>query len=97
MKFNIEVGKSANDDLYYYDKFDQRIIVKAIIKYLQLDANIDPRKRKQLRSNPIAPWELRLGKYRIFYEIKEIQEVRVLAIGHKEHNELFIRGKKVEI
>jgi len=97
MKFNIEVGKSANDDLNYYDKFDQRIIVKAIIKYLQTDVNIDSRKRNQLRSNPIAPWELRLGKYRIFYEIKEIQEVRVLAIGHKEHNELFIRGKKVEI
>ena len=97
MKFNIEVGKSANDDLIYYDKFDQRMIVNAITKYLQSDANIDSRKRKQLRPNPVAPWELRLGKYRIFYEIKEIHEARVLAIGHKEHSELFIRGKKVEI
>ena len=48
MKFSIETGKSANDDLNYYDKFDQRIIVNAIIRYLQLDANIDSRKRKQL-------------------------------------------------
>ncbi len=97
MKFNIEIGQSANDDLNYYDKFDQRIIVTAIIKYLQLDANIETRKRKHLRPNPVALWELRVGKYRIFYEIRKNHRVKVLAIGHKERNELFIRGKEVEI
>ena len=97
MKFNIKVGKSANDDLNYYGKFDQAIIVKAITKYLELHANIETRKRKQLRPNPIVPWELRVGKYRIFYEIKEINKVKVIAIGHKEHNELFIQGRKLEL
>lgn len=97
MNYNVEVGQSANGDLNYYDKFDQKIIVKAILKHLQADANIETRKRKQLLPNPIAPWELRVGKYRIFYEITEKQIVKILAVGHKEHNELFIRGKKVEI
>ena len=97
MKYNIKFGRSANDDLNYYDTFDQRIIVKAILKYLQVDANIETRKRRRLRPNPIGPWELRIGKYRIFYEITESQIVKVLAVGHKEHSELFIRGKKVEI
>ena len=97
MKYNIDIKKSANDDLLYYDTFEQRIIVKAILKYLQFDANIETRKRKQLRSNPVAPWELKIGKYRVFYEVAEEQKVKVLAIGHKDHNELFIQGRKVQI
>jgi hypothetical protein len=72
-------------------------LLKAIFKFLGVDANIETKKRKPLRPNPIAPWELRIGKYRVFYEIKEEWLVRVLAIGHKEHNDLFIRGERVEI
>ena len=97
MDYNIEFGQSANDDLNYYEKYDQKIIVKAILEYLKTDANIESRKRKQFRPNPIAPWELRVGKYRIFYEITERQIVKILVVGHKEHNELFVRGRKVEI
>ncbi len=97
MNYNIEFGQSASDDLNYYEKYDQKIIVKTILEYLKTDANIESRKRKHLRPNPIAPWELRVGKYRIFYEIAESQIVKILAVGHKEHNELFVRGRKVEI
>ncbi len=92
----VEVGQSANNDLNFYKKYEQKIIVKCILTYLHFDANNETRKRKKLRPNPIAPWELRIGKYRIFYEINQ-KTAKVLAIGHKEHNELFIRGKKVEI
>ena len=49
-----------------------------------------------MRPNPLAPWELRIGDRRVFYEVRE-GSVRVLAIGHKVHNELFIRGQKVKI
>lgn len=95
MEFNIELVPSAEEDLNYYKAYEQRLIVKAILTYLQLDANIQTKRRKQLRPNLLAPWELRIGKYRAFYDIVENQMVRVTAIGHKEHNELFIRGQKV--
>jgi len=39
---------------------------------------------------------LRIGGYRVFYEVRVGGVVRVLAVGHKRHNELFIRGQKVE-
>jgi len=45
----------------------------------------------------LAPWELRPGDFRVFYEIPEAGVVRVLAIGHKTHGELFIGGRRVEI
>ena len=28
---------------------------------------------------------------------KSAKSVKVVAVGHKEHNELFIRGKKVKL
>jgi mRNA-degrading endonuclease RelE of RelBE toxin-antitoxin system len=48
--------------------------------------------------NPIATWELRSGRYRIFYEIDETaRKVTIVAVGHKEHNVLFVRGQEVKI
>ena len=50
-------------------------------------------------------WELRLGDFRVFYQVErrpddaqedDADKVLAIAIGHKEHNELFIRGGKVE-
>jgi mRNA-degrading endonuclease RelE of RelBE toxin-antitoxin system len=59
---------------------------------------VETRNRKPLTDNPIAPWELRVDKYRVFYEVDEHgQSVRIVAVGHKEHEALLIRGKKVEI
>ena len=97
MEFNVRFIRSAEKDLDYYSTYEQKLIVKAIIKYLQIESNIETKKRKRLRPNPIAPWELRIGMYRVFYEIKDNNMVRALAIGHKEHNDLFIRGERVEL
>lgn len=97
MKFDVKFVSSADKDLDYYKSTEQRFILKAISKFLEVDANIETKKRKPLRPNPIAPWELRIGKYRVFYEIKGERLIRVLAIGHKIHNDLFIRGERVDI
>jgi hypothetical protein len=47
-----------------------------------------------------ADWELRLGpknRFRVFYQVKpESHEVRVLAIGVKDRNRLFIGGEEFE-
>ena len=48
-------------------------------------------------TNPVSPWELRIDRFRVFYSIEEGNEVKVIAVGHKEHNVLFIRGKKIEL
>lgn len=97
MKFEVKFVPSADGDLDYYEAREQKIILNAIVEFLGVDANVETKRRKQLRPNPVAPWELRIGDYRVFYEVREEEIVRVLAIGHKEHNELFIRGKRVDI
>jgi mRNA interferase RelE/StbE len=67
-----------------------------IATHLTYDATSETKRRKKLDPNRIAPWELRIDHYRIFYNIEHTM-VKVVAIGHKEHNELYIRGKKVDL
>ena len=97
MKFDIRFIPDADKDLDYYEVREQRIIIDAIGKYLENGADVESKRRKQLRPNPLAPWELRIGDYRVFYEIRAEGLVRVLAVGHKVHDELFIRGQRIEI
>jgi mRNA-degrading endonuclease RelE of RelBE toxin-antitoxin system len=96
MRFDVEFVPSADQDLESYSVREQRIILDAVAEFLETDANVETKRRKQMRANPLAPWELRIGDYRVFYEIRE-GRVRVLAIGHKVHNELFIQGQKFNI
>lgn len=97
MKFEVKLTRSADADLDVYTVREQRIIFDAISAFLEVDADVPTKRRWQLRPNPLAPWELRIGDYRVFYEIREGKIVRVLSVGHKEHNVLFIRGRRVEI
>jgi len=58
-----------------------------------------PRHRKPLRPNPIAPWELRVGQLRVFYEVvgTETGVVRILAVGRKRRNVLIIGGEEIRL
>jgi hypothetical protein len=66
------------------------------------DPDVETRNRKPLK-RPIAfgaDWELRLGpgnRFRIFYQVHaESREVRILAIGVKDRNRLYIGGEEFE-
>jgi hypothetical protein len=77
-------------------------IQSAIEEQLLFKPEVETRNRKPLK-RPIsfgADWELRLGpdnRFRVFYQVKaDSLEVRVLAIGVKERNRLFIGGEEFE-
>ena len=96
MEYRVSLTESAREDIAYFEAHDRRIIVAGILSHLKVDAEVSTRKRKQLRPNPVAPWELRIDRFRVFYSVED-DHVKVVAVGHKEHSELFIRGKKVEL
>lgn len=97
MPFSINLTPSAEDDLAFYPVNQQRLVIDSIRIHLTHDADVETRRRKRLTENLLAPWELRVGDFRVFYEFQDAGEVKVTAIGHKVHNVLFIRGKKVEL
>jgi len=93
--FNLEITESARDDLRFLKPFEQRRILDAIEQQLTREPVTPTRHRKHLHPNDLSAWELRLGKDRIFYDVEEESAtVRIKAIGWKEHNRLFLRGKE---
>ena len=93
--FHLEITESARDDLRFLQPFAQRRILDEIAQQLPNEPLTATRHRKPLRPNDLSAWELRVGTYRIFYDVEEERAtVRVKAIGWKEHNRLFIRGKE---
>ena len=63
------------------------------------EPTVATRHRKVLRANAVAPWELRIGDLRVYYEVKDDPErvVVVKAIGVKHRNRVLIGGEEVEL
>ena len=96
--YQIEVTEEAATDLQCYTAYERQIVVSQIRIQLLHEPLVATKNRKPLRENPIAPWELRIGKYRVFYKVEEdAQTVVIISVGHKEHSVLMIRGKEVEL
>src|SRR4051794_38344150 len=94
--FKIRFVDSGLEDLEVLKKFEQRSVVSMIEKHLSFDPAEATRRGKPLRPNALATWELRLGVFRVFYEVDpQAMIVWIKAIGRKEHNCLLIRGKEV--
>jgi mRNA-degrading endonuclease RelE of RelBE toxin-antitoxin system len=96
MAYAVIIKPNATGDIQYYRVNEQRIIIDAIKAHLRDKPDEMSKRKKRLRPNQIAPWELRIDIYRVFYEI-EGMNVHVVSVGHKVHNKLYIRGKEVDI
>ena len=57
-------------------------ILDAIDQQLRFDPQQPTRNRKLLDPNPLAMWEVRIGRYRVFYDVDGVtQLVLVKALG----------------
>ena len=85
MNFQIQFTPGAEEDIECFTAREQRIIIDGIRRYLSGDANIQTKRKKQLKPNELAPWELRIGNHRVFYDV-EVQEVavKIIAVGYKD-------------
>jgi len=98
MKFSIEFSDRARDNLLDLRKQDQQVVVDAIEVQLTNEPDKPTRNRKRLEENPLAPWELRIGGFRAFYDIDpKAEKVVVVAIAQKIHNKLSIGGEEIEL
>jgi len=75
------------------------VVVSAIELQLVHQPTIVTRNRKPLRPNPVAPWVLRVGDLRVYYEVKDEPEpvVTIRAIGIKVRETLTIGGLEVDL
>jgi len=94
----VEFTESAIEDLRCLRKHEQEIIVDAIEQQLVHEPLTATRNRKPLRPNNLSQWELRVDRFRVFYDVTAKDAVVIVkAVGWKEHNKLYIRGKEFQL
>ena len=97
--YRIQFTNSAEDHLAQFAARQQAIVLDAVRTQLRYEPLRETRNRKRLRPNPFAPWELRVGYLRVFYEVNPQPSavVNVLAIGIKRGNKLIVSGKEIQL
>lgn len=75
-----------------------QIILDGIEENLTYGPNVETRNRKRLRPNETAEWELRLGEYRVIYDVYEVVRiVSIEAVGLKIGNLYRFGGKERDL
>jgi mRNA-degrading endonuclease RelE of RelBE toxin-antitoxin system len=91
----ITLTPDAVEDLRQFTKPDRRKILRVLESQLHHEPAVETQNRKRLRPNKLAEWELRAGRFRIFFDMDKAEPlIRVVAVGYKEGSRLFIRGKE---
>ena len=96
--YDIEFTDQANEDLNWFKKHERNIILDGIDENLTYEPNVETRNRKPMEPNPVAEWELRIGKFRVLYNVEEtVKIVSIEAVGVKVGSDFVIRGEKRDL
>jgi mRNA-degrading endonuclease RelE of RelBE toxin-antitoxin system len=97
--YTIELTPEAENDLRWFDRRERNIIVDGIKTNLSYQPTVITINRKPCRDDgtKIADWELRIGVYRVYYNVEEqVHIVAIQRIGEKPNNTVFFRGRQEE-
>ena len=98
MPYEIIFEPDAVEHLQAFSARDRTTVLDQVERQLSHEPGVETHSRKRLRPNPLAPWELRIGNLRVFYDVhEETSCVRVVAVGRKRGNRLIIAGEEVSI
>ena len=105
MPYEIRFAQCVRNHMKFLTAAESSTLLDAIREQLAREPLVETRNRKPLRPNPLAPWELRVGPLRAFYDVRPpdpklealADVVYVLAVGKKERNVLRIAGEVVKI
>ena len=97
--YEIEITHEADRHLSTLGAGVRRLILDSLEARLGFEPTKENRNRKKLRPNPIAPWELRLGQLRVYFDVEEEPRrlVRVHAVGVKDRERVLIGGEEVRL
>jgi mRNA-degrading endonuclease RelE of RelBE toxin-antitoxin system len=99
LAYIIEYSPDAGEHLKALSARQQRIVIDTVDRQLIHEPTIETKNRKPMRPNPLAPWELRIGTLRVYYDVEEepTPTVLVLAVGVKERSQVRIGGQVVDL
>ena len=97
--YRIEYADEAERHLKALSTRDAAAVLDAVPRQLGHEPMVSTRNRKPLQTNPIAPWELRIGHLRVYFDVEEQPErvVTIQAVGFKDRNRVLIGGEEVKL
>ena len=98
-RFEIEVTREAAAHLAGLSARERATAFDTVERRLSYEPTVENRNRKRLRPNPVAPWELRIGHLRVYFDVEEAPRrlVTIEAVGIKIGNRVLIGGEEVEL
>ena len=99
LDYRIEYSPDSEEHIRALSARDRAIVLDTVDEQLTHEPTVETRNRKPMRPNPLAPWELRVGDLRVYYDVEEAEKpvVHVRAVGIKEHNVVRIGGKEMRL
>ncbi len=96
--YQVRITPEAVDDLRRLRKHQSKRILDELERQLTVQPAIETRNRKRLRPNQFAEWELRIDRFRIFYDVDEpTQSIKIVAVGYKRGSQIYIRDEEIQL
>ena len=99
MPYRIDYSPAAEDHLRALPAYHRATVLDVVDDQLIHQPTVETRRRKPMRPNPLAPWELRIGGLRVYYDVEEDPEpvVRIRAVGVKERDVVRVGGEVIDL
>jgi mRNA-degrading endonuclease RelE of RelBE toxin-antitoxin system len=97
--YRIQYADEAEEHLEALTAREAATVLDTVPRQLGHEPTVPTRNRKPMKTNPIAPWELRIGRLRVYFDVEEEPErvVTIQAVGVKDRNRVLIGGEEVEL
>lgn len=96
--YRIEYSPEAMDHLEGLTARQSTAVLDIVFRQLSHQPTTATRNRKLLRANDLAPWELRIGDLRVYYEVVGPKRVVLIkGVGVKDRQRVTIGGEEVEL
>jgi mRNA-degrading endonuclease RelE of RelBE toxin-antitoxin system len=97
--YRTEYAREAVSHLDRMDAGKVATVLDNVIRQLRYEPRTATRNRKPLRANAVAPWELRIGDIRVYFDVADDPEpiVTIHAIGLKVREKVVIGGEEVDL
>jgi mRNA-degrading endonuclease RelE of RelBE toxin-antitoxin system len=99
LAYTIEYSADTLDHFRALTTRQRATVLEVVESQLGYEPTVETRNRKPMRPNPLAPWELRIGPLRVYYDVDEGPEPKVLirAVGVKDRNRVRIGRKEFSL
>ena len=99
MRYVIEYSPETITHLRALTARQRTLVFDTVEQQLRYEPNVETRNRKPMRPNPLAPWELRIGDLRVYYDVEDAPgpRVSIRAVGIKDRNRVLIGNEEIQL